>query len=460
MTKPSKFICASLPSVYRHFRYSIENNPEYLSCKTTNNFFHNTVNKYLSSVGKCISKGQKVTHKLFDNYSKLLNDMVSYPAFDNCEIVVDSAGYQVQQGYLPKSEIKPYIDLYHSQFLQNDYHNFNYAFSLDLVPGVSYSPFKNWKETIKYNKYSYQKTSDLPQHILDKMIYIHHFRTPKLNEMFKKFLFEDRLADNFKHFSTGGLVSYGGIGCPFVMYIVPLTHILYHLKQKGIKQCRWHILGGSEFKDLIFHKLVEKHVKEVHDIELEITYDSASVFMIFMRSRFTYVPIEETKSLWKLHVSTKNLGSDWRGEGPVEEVLYQKINDVIIPYNMKPLDLNENPLYREDSTMDCLIYTYAMAQMLNVYATVDRWCEELSEELYPMFQQGATKELTERLDIIMKNFNNGKFGRLIKQRSTAIINSLNILNDLDIDFCDNLVNTYLSGDEFQEFKTEAVNSFV
>ena len=148
------FVSAALPSVITHIDNAMKDNPEYMNNHNVNRFLLNNVDKHLTSIGIALERGAKVSEKIVDKYGKNLNRMVSRPYMKDCEIIIDSAGFQIQQNYLSGDQVKPFINLYHDEFLSKCSDLFQYAFNLDISPGLNHCPFKSFDEIKQLNEYS------------------------------------------------------------------------------------------------------------------------------------------------------------------------------------------------------------------------------------------------------------------------------------------------------------------
>ncbi len=469
MKKAGNFVCAALPSVSQHIDGVLKYDPGYLNNETINNFFQCEVNKFLSSVGVCLEKKQApLSDKLFTRYSKVLNSFHDKKYLKNCEIILDSAGYQYQQGYIRKEDTKKFIDGYYN-FLEEHKNLYSYAFTFDAAPGSQICVMDSFEEMDEFNRYSYRRANELSNEVKSKIIYIHHFRTPKINTMFKKLL-EDGYADSFQNFSTGGLVSFGRGSFPVIMYIIPIMAIIKHAKSRNLKKFRFHVLGGSEWKDILAHKFFQYHIKNVHDIDIEITYDSSTIFKTLMMGRYVYVPNEEEKKIWKMSLRSELLEykrSDIHQQGGKNSgtYIYELFNKMSDEYNFKCLNPTDNPIYINDdgssaidsnngikiqdvsSRISRLHYTYGMFMILQVFNSVDRWCDEYIKELYPLYLENKIDQFNNRLTDIMINFSDGKLSKITESRINAIRKSLDALTDLDLNYADQLVNINFSNDE-------------
>lgn len=466
-----RFCCASLPSVRKHIELLLKRHPGYANADIIKNFFKTTVNKYLSSYGLGLARGKSVDENVTKRYLKKFDEFVNQDFLEDIEITIDSGGFQVQMGYIDKSDTSKLIQLYYD-FLLKYWEKYHYAFLLDIAPGPTSSIYSSWEEIERYNIESYRRAALLPPHVRRKIEYIHHFRTPKINKIWKKLLFEEKLADPFENFATGGLVSFAGAAknSPIILYVIPLVSILVYAKSRGLKRFRFHVLGCSDFKDIVFHKFAEHHIKKVHDIDIQITYDSSSVFKILALSRFTYFFDKQEKCIWKLYLREDDMERSFKGRGKVEDVFFRLLNEELSPYGFRELVPGVDRIYtgknldkdKSPFTASCnkggnfthIAYTYGLLHLLKLFSEIDSYAKEIVSELYPLYESISTEnslnnDFDSEINRIMVKLNNGKISKTTDSRTASLYNSLKILTNLDIDYCDMLVDKYMSADECQ-----------
>jgi len=456
MINKGGFVAAALPAIRAHFNSILKYYPGYMEPDTINKFLLENCDKYLTSVGFGIKPHLPIDKRVFGRYAKQFHNIRSRPYLKGCELMLDSAGYSFQVGQIPKEKTEEWVNLYHNFVIENAQYLSN-AFVFDPVPGANKSIIESYDEMERLNVMSYTKASNLPNDVRKKMMYIHHFRTPQINKLFKKLLFEYEFGDNFDSFSTGGLVSFSK-GCqgrpPCNMYVIPLTAILLHAKKRGLKKFRFHILGDSDFKSVLFHKFVERHVKEIHDIEIEITFDSTAIMKTFMLGRYLYVPMYETKSINKMYIRKSDLHMKWKDKGTVEDYFYYLANEIAEEYNFKKIGPTNEPIY-EGGRLTRILYAYGLCVMIKLYRLCENWCSDAADRLYPLYQTGQILKFDREIEKTMQNINNGKLSRKLYSRSSAVYNSLDMLTQLDMDYCDYLIDRYLSQDESESLKESA-----
>ena len=457
---PSHFASAALPSIIQHISVITRDHPGYITDDTVRNFFDKNVNMFLSSIGVSLNRGDNVSQKVFDKYTKMFNKFREKTFLSSSEIIIDSAGYQYQTGYIKKEDTETFIDLFHN-FLNVNEDRINKAFLFDPVPGPTDTVLDSFEEMEKFNAYSYGKASELSQSIRDKLFYIHHFRTPQIRKMYTKFLNEYKFADNFTNFATGGLVSFAkssqGIA-PIVLYCIPLVDIISHAKERGLKKLRWHTLGNSEWKDILFHRFAAHHIKKVHGIDVEITSDSSTLFQCLFLGRYAYVADYSDKSLRKMFINSNRLHQGWKNRGKVEDIWYDAVNKIAIDYGFRKLHPDVDPIY-EDGRIGKLHYGYGMFHMLELFNTVEKWCDEYVKELYPIYEAGDELTFNNEISKILRRFNNDNKSKSLATRQNSFYNSLDFLTRCDIDQCDYFVDMYMSGDECRKLQGNQPMSF-
>ena len=493
MLNNHNFVCAALPSVVQHCGMAMREYPEYLNDASINAFMLDNCNKYLSSIGVVIPKLPKsqaqiakvlkrgrMTMDVVNKYVKILDGFDNCKYLDNTERIIDSGGFSIQQPeYFDRSELSMFTELYNKEFLKNHYDRFTYAFLLDMAPGSVNCPFTSFDDLEVLANESYKQASELPEAARKKLIYIHHFRTPKINDIYTKML--PLYGDKFCNFATGGLVSFARTGDvpPMIMYVIPLLKIVDHARKVGLKSFRFHVLGGSEWKEILGHKFLERHIKELFDIDVQITFDSSTLFKTLCMGRYTFNVNKETKRISKLSLRS-NLKNSRSGVPKTnyitsktnEEIFCDLVNEAVVPYGMKALDLSETSLYdgyetpelgvtNEDlaptGRLSKIAYMYGMFQLLKVFRTVEDWSVEFVDETYEMFLHKEFQKdqvLLKKVEDIMVMFNGGEsVGKNIQLKTLSIRNSLDLMTQMKEDpkktlkICDELISRYMAKDE-------------
>lgn len=442
----SNFVAAALPSVITHIENLFKNYSEYCEPKDVKTFLDNTVNKFLTSIGIALDRNREINPRIVTTYSKMLKKIKEKSYLEDCTIIVDSAGYQIQTGYVSREDIPKFTNLYYDEFITNHSDLFTKAFNLDLVPGYSFCPFKSWKDIKDLSIESYTKASNLPDDIREKMIYVHHFRTPKMHQVYKSIM--PQFIPKFKNFAVGGLVSMSNSKNPptCVMYSVPLVDILHHMVNSNIKKASFHVLGETEFKSVFLHCLFEKHIKEKLGIELSITYDSSSIFKIVALGRYTF--IFDGKNIWRLGLRSDIVKSMFAGSIKTnEEVFFDVLNTRLSPYNFKKVNSIDAPIYKDDGSFNTLYYSYGLLQMFDLFTSIQEYCRKQVERLYPIYLSEDYVTFNQEVGNLLLSFNNGKQSKKLNIRSNIVWNSLKMIESMDLDYGEYLVKNYMYSEE-------------
>jgi len=217
-----------------------------------------------TSKGWSIHQIFKQTKKIFENFNMQTDDRLH-------DLLLDSGGFQILQGYISKHRLREYIDTYH--FILKHFHTqMDKIFSLDVVN-------KNLtkEEIFKYNKYSIESSlkvfKEYPE-IQDKQLFIVQSRFPETLEIWKTIIKDNNIFDIYSRYSFGGLVGLKKeTNAKFNHFVPMLFWLLSYAKHEGkngvIKHV--HMLGQSSRLAIITAVILE----EITGIE--ITMDSSEV---------------------------------------------------------------------------------------------------------------------------------------------------------------------------------------
>jgi len=160
------------------------------------NFFGQVCNRFLHSYGQNF-RGKKdyTTYNLRE--AELLRKCNKSGFFNSSIKITDSGGYQASVGLISEQETDILLNLYY-RFLVDYNDVYDQAFILDIPPGPGCKIFTNFDQIYEKNLESYLTAANLPDEVRKKVIYIHHFRTPKLWEIYSKILHEEGM---FKYFN-------------------------------------------------------------------------------------------------------------------------------------------------------------------------------------------------------------------------------------------------------------------
>ncbi len=414
-------------------------------------FFHNNINRLLYSFGSGLSNTcHSVSEARIKKVSNVVDSMRGCPFTADSTIFIDSGGFQACMGYIDINDIPKYLDLY-VDFIGRKYKDFTMAYSLD-IPVVRNGIFKTYKQLEETNRMTYKRFSTLPQDQKDKVFYIHHFITPRLYKIWSDFMWNDGYADGFTNFSVGGIVAGSGSDhiIPLVTYCIPLSDIVKYCKSKNIKKFNFHLLGGASYSDIFYHQMFTKHIKAVHDIDVNITYDSSTLFKGLAVGRFTRA-FKSDGNLYPMDLHSSSMHLKFDKEKTTADCIYEFLNDISDHYGMKHLDPVNFPIYDEKTnTYHRAIHMFLMLHEMRIFREIEMYCQEVVDELYEYYTQGKFIEFGERCVKFIKRFNGGRLSEKLDLKCSNLSRSLDILTDCDVDRNKYLVNKYMCNDDVPE----------
>jgi len=456
----SNYVCAgfeTLATILDNFLLNKSNRyDDHFTRDQISNFFAESCNMFLHSFGQNFS-GKKKYDKHIENEAKLYRQCRDTGLFNDSEFIVDSGGFQASIGKLKKDETQALIDLYH-QFLVQEKDVYDRAFVLDLPPGPGCELFESFDQIYDKNLETYSMAANLPQDVKDKMIYIHHFRTPKLWDIYTKIMRENDMFKEFKHHGTGGIVANmaSDTQIPCIIYVIPMIPLINEALKHGRDTLHFHILGGANFRDILFYELFRLHLLKKHAIEVEISYDSSGLFKGLMVGR--YISVLDDGVIRKLDLRTKKLNLRFlNGEKRIDR--YKRaLYELSERYGFK--DIRNIDIYNPDTgTFYDEMRVYSMLHMLNQFADIQTMAREKAESIYPLYEDGLIEEFIREVEMITRNLNGGKISRKQRAKSVSIVKSLDMLTSLDETFCKYIVDKVLSKDEFTDLEEKKILTF-
>lgn len=421
------------------------------------NFFESTTAGFLHSFGQNF-KDKKKFHKYNQQEAGLYKECRDMGLFNNSDFIVDSGGFQISVGLLDRQKTKLLYKLYY-EFLVDYVDVYDRAFILDVPPGPNCQIFKNFKDVQTFNQNSYNKARELPQKTKDKIIYIHHFRTPELWKIFKDILNDGDMFNEFKHHGTGGIVanSSGDAQIPCIIYVLPLIPLINQCIKYGRKTLDFHVLGGANFRDIMFYELFRKLVLEKHGIEVNITYDSSGLFKGIMVGRRMF--INEGQNITKVDLRSKNLPLRYRDDKKIVDIVKDSIHEFSNKYNIKDLPKDFEIYEGDDGTFYEEVKIYLMLHSLDQYALVQENMRNIANELYPLYENRNLLSFNRGVENITRAINSGKITKKQRAKTNSVIKSLDMLSDLDEDYCEFIVSKFLSKDEFTNLTEDRILTF-
>lgn len=415
-------------------------------------FLSTSCSGYLHSYGQNFGRRKKM-EKHSINEANLFKKCRETELFNDCTFIADSGGFQISIGKFGRKESDLLIEMYY-EWLEKYHQVLDRAFILDVPPGPGCQIFENFDDVYNLNLRSYLKAKNLPKEVKDKIIYIHHFRTPKLWEIYTKILRENDLFDEFNYHGTGGIVANmsGDMAIPCIIYVLPLIPLLNECKRYGRDYLNFHVLGGANYRDILFYELFRKVVFEEHKIKLNITYDSSGIYKQVMHARFLHVR-DTHGNISKLDVKTKNLHRRFRSEDAIVSDVYNKVlNDFATQFGFKPISFDEGVYDPKTGTFFEDIKTYSILYTLNTYGDVQGIMENFANEVYPIYKDGEPEDFNRECLYATRIINQGKLTKKQRTKSYSISKSLDMLKNLDEEYCQYLVNKFLAKDEFKELE--------
>jgi hypothetical protein len=449
------YVCAGFETLAEILDSFITKSKEFddnFSREILNNFFLSTCDKFLHSFGSGFG-GRKNYSKYGEQEATLFKRCRDYGFLDNCVFVTDSGGFQASIGLLDKRETELLHKIYY-EFVEVHKDVYDRAFILDIPPGPGCRIFDSFDDVYKMNEKSYIEASNLPDDVREKIVYIHHFRTPKLWEIYTKILDENNLFDKFKYHATGGIVANmaSDTGIPCIIYVLPLIPLINRAKKFNRKKLYFHILGGANYRDILFYELFTIHVQKLHGIDLEITYDSSGIFKGLMIGRL--LPFLEDGKVKRLDIRSSSLEMRHKEEKKVIDV-YRELLQELCKFGFKDIKIEE-AYSSETGTFFERVRIYSMLYMLYTYSDIQSFLKKEAAGCYELYEHKDFEGFNRRASELVSDMNDGKITKKQTSKSNSILKSIEMLTDLDEDFCKYIVNKFLSKDEFTDLTGETL----
>ncbi len=412
-------------------------------------FLHNSIDRFLFSFGTGLDyKSQKIRDNHADKIVKTVDMFRSSSFMNDCTLYIDSGGFQVAMGALKTEDMPRFMDMY-CGFLKDNVSKYQRAFSLDLPPGPNSSVFSSYNQVEELNRQSYTKFTELPQEVKDKVLWVYQFRTPCLYDCWSKFIWDEDLPNGFSNFSVGGLVANAAtdLAIPIILYSIPLSELVLYCKQKGIKKFDFHVLGGANYIDIFYHNLFSHHIKRVHDIDCNITYDSSAIFKGLAVGRFAPL-FKKDGTLVKADLRSQTLHLKFDGEKSIQDCIYDRINEMASVYGMKEINPDKHPIYDEErGTFERHIHMWLMMHIMRIYKDLEDICKDYVKQVYPLYENGKLDEFRDACLEISRKFNEGKLSKKMQVKSNSVTKSLNVMRDIDREYNRHIIQKFMSADD-------------
>ncbi len=454
-----RFYCASAPTLmYQLQRKDVDR--DLFPAENLNRFIREEIPNVLTSAGEMITKdGIETNHLGMRRFAKAFTEERNTELFAACNWAVDNGGFQIAQCLVPKQHLDSHRQEFHD-FVRGQHPNFNFSFTLDMVPVVPESGktvpclFETAREMYEFNARSYQEAASLPDVAREKMRCVFHFRGPRVFRVWKRILFKDGLAERFTHYATGGLVKSQGVKkLPIVAFVIPLVALLALSKKLGRTSFDFHVLGQAQPAAIIAMRLIEEHIRAAHGIDVHFTHDAISPIMEVCKRSLMLVD-SRTLTIRTADVSSDNALYYFDDGRSAVDALYDLVNQDLAPYGIGPFNPKLHP-YQKHENGDLAPYGYVLGIINQVYNRTKlwRWAGGIARACYPIYQAGDKGHFISKLaevtgDVICpQRHDNQVAGDAVKLAA-----SLDFITQLDPDYADSLVCSRLIGEEHPNLK--------
>ena len=196
----------------------------------------------------------------------------------------------------------------------------------------------------------------------------------------------------------------------------------------------------------MFYELFTIVVKNKHNIDLNITYDSSGIYKQVMHARFMHVKDEEGY-IRKMNIKSNNIHTRFLPNLSVNDTCQKIFDELSEKWNFGKISIDgiynpETNTFFEDVKVYSILYTF------NIYAEVQQWMREFASKVYPIFESGCREEFYRECLEATRILNQGKLTKKQKIKAHSIPRSLDMLAELDEDRCKDIIDKFLSKDEF------------
>jgi len=415
--------------------------------KDVSRFLSSTSSGFLHSYGQNFDRKKNLAkHDI--NETSMYQKCIDMEIFEDCDFIVDSGGFQISTGRFSRTRSEHLFKMYY-EWVKNNHELISKAFILDIPPGPGCKIFHDFDDVYKLNLECYLIARDLPDEVRNKMIYIHHFRSPKLWEIYTKIMRDNELFPYFNYHGTGGIVANMAtdMSIPCIIYVLPLIPLLNECKKYNRDFLNFHILGGANWRDILFYEFFTKIVWDKHKIKLNMTYDSSGPYKQSQMARYIHVK-DGDGFVRKMSLKSSHLDKRfYKGERCLDAA-QRLVDHVADTLNFKRIKVNglyddETNTYHEDMKIYLTLFYPIM-----LFSEIQEWLREYSDEIYPLYVNGEIEEFHQACLNATSILNQGKITKKQKIKSFSIARSLDMLTNLDEDYCEYIVKKVLAKDEF------------
>lgn len=396
--------------------------------------------RHLVSFGGAVTKQKELKDNYIEKALKHMNIIELREWFkDNIVLYIDSGGYQCGQGYVLKHEIPKFAEFY-TRFLGDYYDYYDWAFSLDVPPNDVI--FSSWDDVLRINEQTYKIVDQLPKHVKDKLIFVFHFRSPRIWDIWSKLALEfvNRYGN---YWSVGGVAGFNvNNRMPCWLYTLPLVLFLNTFKL-STKPLYFHILGDFSWTTIFFSQLIPKAVKKFFGIDLTITYDATSIVTGNLKYRYLWDQHEDGY-VDKVLIRKTEKHKTSNGVSNLERAL-NLLKDAALAHDFPVLDVVDIDRDSSDSFIP-EVASYVVMQSIHQYWRIEEWCDKVSENLLDLYLDGKYDEFNVEVMNVLQKLHSGKLSKSIYTRRAYATTTLQILQNLDMFRCENLLD--MLQDEF------------
>jgi uncharacterized protein YihD (DUF1040 family) len=276
----------------------------------------------------------------------------------------------------------------------------------------------------------------LPDDVRKKILLVSHFRTLNNFELYTKILYDDGLLTKFERFSIGGLVIGDKTSLPVNLYTIGMLQIILGLKDNpDYKHIRFHVLGASNIKHVLFLYMLKYAIEDIFDVDISLSYDSASIFKGFQRAREIEVLIDEDYGIYKMSLKYKDLKKIIPGVNKtIEEVFKTHINVMMHENGITDFDAFKHDIYEcptcpftEEIRFPAAIYP------VYEFKRADKYLQNVAKQLIGLYKTNFSEFVLELDKTLTKLNHKGKTNYINELRDSYItsLESLPKFNTID-----------------------------
>ena len=193
----------------------------------------------------------------------------------NVELYLDSGGFQIIVGYIPRKRVKEYIDVYH-YILKKFRSEIDHIFSLDIMN-------KGWSRDtlVNLNDISIEESIGLIKkypEIKNKQLFVVQTRTQPVFELWEELMDKHNVYAYYQKYSFGGLVGLKKeTRAQFSHFIPFLFWLLKKIEINNGKIKHLHLLGQSSKLAILTAVYLENLIEKKYNKKINITMDSSEL---------------------------------------------------------------------------------------------------------------------------------------------------------------------------------------